>query len=470
MTAELKPALDPSFLENLQDAQACFGGDLDLISNKLHHCYVAGKLGDAEIIDGRVMFRARPAPKAANANTPLTIAPIKVTQFRLQGTARIPRREFIYGRHLIRKYMSALFAPGGLGKTSLSVTDAMAMVSGKPLVGHKPVSRLRCWVINAEDPIEELERKAEATAAHFNLTAEDIGDRLFLSSGRDSDFVVATEDKNGVKIVQPIFDAIIARAKADSIDVILVDPFVSTHGVNENDNAAIQKVAKIWVDIADKLNCAIDLAHHVVKGAGEVDENSGRGAGALKDKARSVRVLNRMTAEEATKWGVPLEDRMSYFRSDLAKANLTQAGGLSEWFRFVSVPMGNGAGFDKPQDHTGVVEAWRPPSNEDSASLKVERDRQGRLSAVADVPADKLAGLKVRLAAAAYKSDPQGKPWCGEPLAEIMGLDVTKSSDAAQIKAILAAWTEMGELVVISEYDEVSRKDRKFLRPASCAT
>ncbi|HXN88903.1 MAG TPA: AAA family ATPase [Methylocella sp.] len=101
------------------------------------------------------------------------------------------------------------------------------------------------------------------------------------------------------------------------IDVLILDPFVKTHGVSENDNAAIDGVARKFNDIAEIADCSIELAHHVRKasnfGRAEVTADDGRGAGSLKDAARCVRVANRMTSDEATSmvdpcsfWEAPL--------------------------------------------------------------------------------------------------------------------------------------------------------------------
>jgi hypothetical protein len=36
-----------------------------------------------------------------------------------------------------------------------------------------------------------------------------------------------------------------------------LDPFVETHGVPENDNGAIDRVARTFAEIADKANCSV---------------------------------------------------------------------------------------------------------------------------------------------------------------------------------------------------------------------
>jgi len=72
-----------------------------------------------------------------------------------------------------------------------------------------------------------------------------------------------------------------------------IDPFISSHRVMENDNSAIDAVAKTWTGIAHATNTAIDLAHHSRKtGGAEVTMEDGRGAVVLLNAVRSARVLS----------------------------------------------------------------------------------------------------------------------------------------------------------------------------------
>ena len=71
----------------------------------------------------------------------------------------------------------------GVSKSLFQIAEALAMVSGKPLLNIKPQGKLRVWYWNGEDPPDELERRFAAAMKHYGLTAEDIGDRLFFSSG-----------------------------------------------------------------------------------------------------------------------------------------------------------------------------------------------------------------------------------------------------------------------------------------------
>lgn len=380
--------------------------------------------------------------KVTNDNQPDDERPRKkiyATQFELPDPASIPERDWLYGKHYIRKYATASVGPGGGGKTAHSISEALAMVSGRPLLDPDgPLTKpLRVWWINAEDPQEEINRRFAAAAKHFGVTKEQISGRLFTDSGRDQDFIIA---------------------RTNGKDLIIVDPFVSTHQAQENDNSAMQRVSAAWVRVADEANCGIELVHHVTKGQSEVTADSARGGGAFKDKVRSMRVFNVMTPDEAKNAGV--DDHRSYFRVDMGKVNMV-ASGQSQWRRFVSVPLMNGKGLIKTGDEIGVVEPWQWPS----AELVAERATADRLAVVAKVPNELLAGLKVRLGNSEYKADPKGKPWAGDFIMELTG-----ATNKKEAKAMLDAWVEGGELAIIEQYDPVARKPRNFIKPASAPT
>lgn len=407
----------------------------------------------------RIAARAEAAEaKSAHLPAPKTVpANIHATPFSLQDPTSLPERDWLFGKHYIRKFATASVGPGGGGKTAHSISETLAMVTGRPLLepdGSKS-KPLRVWWINCEDPQEEINRRFHAAAKHFNVTAAQIGDRLFTDSGRDQEFVIARQAGRDIKIVEPFIDGMVAEIERLKIDVVIIDPFVSTHEGQENDNGAMQRVSAAWTKVADSANCGIELVHHVAKGQGEITADSARGGGAFKDKVRSMRVFNAMTPAEAEKAGV--DDPRAYFRVDLGKVNMV-ASGKSQWRRFVSVPLGNGKGLIKTGDEIGVVEPWRWPSPDALA----EQAAAARRAVVADVAEDLLAGVKARLSAGSYKADSKGRPWAGDVLIETK---VAPDRDTA--KAMVAAWIELGELEIIEEMDPSTRHLRKFIRPVA---
>src|SRR5258706_1481568 len=136
---------------------------------------------------------------------------VRATPYAWKNPATLPRRDRLYGDLLIRKFVSATVAPGGACKTTLGVTESLSQVSAKALLGILPPQRLRVWLWNLEDPQEETERKIQAAAIHYELTPDDIGDRLFVDSGRDQPLVIATSTKTGAVIARPVVDALVAE-------------------------------------------------------------------------------------------------------------------------------------------------------------------------------------------------------------------------------------------------------------------
>ncbi len=387
--------------------------------------------------------------KPANDNLPQS--PITATAFKWIDPKTLPRREFAYGSHFIRKYVSVTVSPGGLGKTSASIAEGLAMVSGRALLGIKPPKRLRTWIFNAEDPRDEMERRIMAACIHYKLKPADLDGHLFLDSGREQELVVAIEDKKaGVRIQQPIVEAVVEQIERYGIDVMIVDPFVSTHGVNENDNGAIDKVAKLWAQIADYTNCSIDIVHHLRKVADrEATVEDARGAVSLIGAARSVRVLNRMSEEQAGEAGINKEDRFGYFYTTYGKSNLTPLSHKAEWRHLVSTPLGNGTGLAQPQDFAPVVTEWHWPSAEEVAG---------------DLTEDQRASILAAVSASDYKKSPKAKNWVGTAVAYAVGLDLDDNVQRKRASSLVTALMREGALVEREERDPVRRELAVFVR------
>jgi len=378
------------------------------------------------------------ATKPANDNEPSPI--LVATPFKWIDPKTLPRRDFAFGKHYIRKYVSVTVAPGGLGKTANSIVESLSMTSGKALAGVKPAKPLHVWVFNAEDPRDELDRRIMAACIHYNLKPDDLHGRLFLDTGREQELVIAREDKKaGVKIVEPIVEAIVSLISANNIDVMIVDPFVSTHAVNENDNGAIDKVAKLWAQIADRTNCAIDIVHHLRKVSDrEATIEDSRGAVSLIGAARSVRVLNRMTPDQAKEALVSGEERNGMFSITYGKSNLTPLSSKVDWRKLESVALGNGGRGNLGvilQDKAPVVTEWHWPSAEDAAN---------------EVPDDNLAVIKARVRGSDYVANYQSEMWVGRLVADVLGIELAsgkaKSADHKRIEKMISVWIEQGHL------------------------
>jgi hypothetical protein len=351
--------------------------------------------------------------------------------------ADIPPRQFLYGQHFIRGYMSLDVAGGGVGKTAYKIVEALAIVTGRPLLGAPVKERLRFWLWNLEDPLEEMTRRIQAVCHHYGIERAELGDRLRVN-GREHPLCISETNRGGVIIRRPIVEAIIEEVLENRIDVMNVDPFISSHTAPENDNTAMDMVAKQWGRIATDAHISLNLTHHTRKANGtvEIDAESARGAKALIDAARSVRVLNRMTPVEAANAGV--ESHRSYFRVGIDKANMTPPPEKSDWYRIIGVTLANG-------DNVGVVIPWEWPD------------------AFKGVTPDHTLKVQKAVHAGNCRKDIQSPQWVGNTVAEVLGLDPKDPAARAKIRSLLAAWFKEG-LLVEEEAKDAKGTLRKFVR------
>ena len=116
----------------------------------------------------------------------------------------------------------------------------------------------------------------------------------------------------------------------NDIDVFMIDPLVSFHGVMENDNGHMDLVIiEGFGAIANKTNSAGELFHHPGKarpGQADTTVEDGRGASSILWAVRSARVFNFMTPEEAAKLGLSEDERRLHVRISNGKANMGPLG------------------------------------------------------------------------------------------------------------------------------------------------
>ncbi|KQS04516.1 hypothetical protein ASG11_09865 [Sphingomonas sp. Leaf357] len=383
---------------------------------------------------------------------------VNATPYLWRDPAQIKPREWVYGRSIQRGHVRAILAPGAAGKTILSIGEALAMATGRSLLGQSvPGGPKRVWLWNLEDDGEELARIIQAACKHWSIGPEHIRDKLFVDSaleGAALKLAVSTAT-DGLVVNRPLVTALTDEMLGRGIDYLHVDPFVSSHAANENDNMEIDTIAKEWAMVAKNAKAGIGLAHHVSKaGAAEVTALSGRGAVALINACRSVMVLNRMSDEEARGWGIEEERRRRYFRVYDDKNNRAPPSDKSDWFTMASVSLGNGE--NDEGDNMGVVIPWSPPDAFEGVT-----------------PEDLLAIQRVIDAVSGkerYRADVQAAAWVGKLVADHFGLSAESSvkADRARINKILGTWFATGALLRVVDRD-AKGNDRTYVEVGTWA-
>ncbi len=380
---------------------------------------------------------------------------IAATPFSWVDPSEIAPRAWLYGDHLIRRFVSLTVSPGGIGKSSLVMLEALCMASGESLLKDdrcRTPEPLRVWYWNGEDPQDETQRRVIAAALHHGLTPEKIGDRLFTDSGREQTITLGQITRGEINLQEDLFAELEAEIIARKIDVFILDPFVSAHRMGENDNNAIDAVIKRLGKLAERANCAVEIVHHVRKPSGgntaQTDVNDARGASALVGGVRSARVLNVMSEEIAAEIdGITIEDRFSYFSVSNGKANMTKRSGEGKWRHLADFDLKNGP--VGSSDRVGVVEYYKLP--EKAAALDALPDNAVMIAqrAAYDHPME-------------ARYDIQSPDWFGHLIGRIMGINSVDKSGKNTLKLAIQAWLRSGALVIEIRPD-AQRKPREYL-------
>jgi hypothetical protein len=379
----------------------------------------------------------------ANVIPAVNAVSINATPYVWRAPQSIPERQWIYGHTLLRGSLSMLVAPGASGKTALTVGMALALASGRNLLG-KTVwgGRKRVWLWNLEDSADELDRVIQAGCKHWGLSENDLNGWLFRDSAMSGNGLILADDLAGVRVLvtKALGDELVAR----KIDVLIIDPLVSAHRASENDNGKMDELAKALSVIAVTADCAILAVHHTGKLRGEeANAEAARGASALVNAARSVPSINKMTVAEANKFGIKGDLRRRYFQVYDDKGNRAPPADHADWYHLHSVSLGNGAdGGDG--DNLPVVVPWTPPD------------------AFAGLTVEHLRIVQATIAAGEWRESVQSPGWVGNAVADVLDLDLDEPTEKARVKSLLRGWIKSGALKVETRNDDKSNK-RKFI-------
>jgi hypothetical protein len=273
-----------------------------------------------------------------------------------------PPRGWLLGNTFCRTFLSSLIGAGGGGKTALRYAQALSLTTERELTGEHVFQRARVLIVSLEDDANELRRRIRAARLHYNIPLSELDGCLWLAAVGAKGGKLMVTDQRGRVVPGELGAKIEAAVIAHNIDLVILDPFVKTHSVEENLNSAIDNVAQQITDLATKYNIAVDAPHHVSKGQmtpGEADR--GRGASSHINAARLVYTCLPMSPEEAQTFGIDEADRRSYIRIDSGKVNIAKPARSARWFHLVSVTLDNATELYPSGDEVQTVEPWEPP-------------------------------------------------------------------------------------------------------------
>ena len=192
--------------------------------------------------------------------------------------------------------VAVLAAPGGVGKTTLTIYEAIAITLGHDLWGQKIISTGWILIVTAEDQREIFLARLREVMAALDLTKvqrqkvfsafcvwDVVGQEVKLTCARDGNL-----GNTGLA------DLITDRYREDPPVMVIFDPLVSfgvdEEKVNTNEQALVTAARRI----VRGLGCCVRLIHHTGKANARnktTDQYSSRGGSALSDGARMVTVF-----------------------------------------------------------------------------------------------------------------------------------------------------------------------------------
>jgi AAA domain len=356
-----------------------------------------------------------------------------------------PPREWLTAGQFCRTFLSSLVAPGATGKTALRILQAIAQATGKALAGQHIYLRGRVLILSFEDDKPELQRRILAACLYHKISRAELKGWLFLACPKGLKLMEMCKGDRVIGKLEPVLRRAIERRRPD---LVIFDPFIKLHALEENDNSAMDAVADLLVQLGHEYNIAVDTPAHTHKGtivAGDADAR--RGASAQRDAGRLDCTLIPMSEDEAKLFAVPPETRREYLRLDKAKVNLLPPARQAQWFRLISVPLGNATATYPKGDHVQTVEPWTPP--EIMAGLAPET--------IAAVLKDIDAGLPNGQRYSAASGATSRAVW------PVVQKHVPGKTEA-QCREIIRMWIKE-KVLQESDYDDpVERKPRKGLQ------
>lgn len=336
--------------------------------------------------------------------------------------ATLPRRQWIYGRTYIRGYVSLTASAGGIGKTSLTMVEAVSIATGKPLLDQPVHERTKVWIVNLEDPRSESLLRLAAVMQHYKIAHEDLNGWLYVDGEDDISLTLAAETRDGVTENDALLDYMVNKVKALGIGVILIDPLISAHQVNENSNMAVQVVVAMLRRLARETGASVHPVHHIRKGNGDdATVDSVRGANALIGAARAARVLNKVSEEQAEKLGLEGDAAKGIFRSDDAKSNLAAPADKATYLQTVGIQIANG-------EYIAVVKAITLPDAFDGVTAEAAMKCQRAIGKAAETEP--------------LRESSQAKAWAGHVIGDVLNIDTAEKAGKSRVALILKQWVK----------------------------
>jgi hypothetical protein len=355
---------------------------------------------------------------------------------------KLPPRPVIYGNGVLQLgEITLVSGASGKGKSAYTLSLAVDIACGVDHLGQGAFRARKVMMYNAEDSLIEMLRRIGAYMFLQKFTPEMrrmVSDNLSLLSGKDGRIKLASSDGRDVKIEHGAFATMKKLLIAEQVQVLVLDPLVATHDINENDNTGMGALVSEIGILTFDTQVATVLVHHDKKGlqtraTGEASMDDARGAGAIVSSVRMVLNVGEIKKSDAGNFEIESTEVWKFMAvSQGAKANYSARDPNLKIYRQNSVIAENGTEEFKATSTVGLtLHNFKPKA------AGLSDSEMGAVFAEID---------KIRMPVG---TAPQHPRYLGKLIAEACDLDwgVKKTRETA--KATISDWLKR-KLIAIS--------------------
>ena len=201
-------------------------------------------------------------------------------------------------QNLLYADLALVAAPGGVGKTTTELYEAICIALKLPLWGCEVINPGKTLFITAEDSSDLLAARLREIMDAMGLTPDErriARESIAVWDVSGEMIRLAQLDKSGNIELTDLADSIVTAYQGDNLVQVVFDPVISFGPGERVINDGEQAIVTACRRIIRGLNCCVRLIHHTGKAnarAGAIDQYASRGGTALPDGSRMVTILS----------------------------------------------------------------------------------------------------------------------------------------------------------------------------------
>jgi RecA-family ATPase len=189
------------------------------------------------------------------------IAQLPVVSASFFADQPVPEQRWIVPDMIPDRTVTIASGDGAVGKSTLMLQLAVAIVGGVPWIGKNPDPG-PVVVVSAEDDLEELHRRLDAIGRGLGVSLADLIDlHLIPLAGKDA-VLAAPEGKTSIIRETPVWRGLVAIVERARPRLVILDTRADVFAGQENDRSQARQFVGLLRGLAIAHNLAVVLIEH----------------------------------------------------------------------------------------------------------------------------------------------------------------------------------------------------------------